>query len=206
MIIPAIISTSQKNLLEKIELVKPYVKRVHIDIMDGSLTEYSTIHPKEIKNIDIPSEVHFMCNNPSSYINDIKGSLAEKVIIHKEIDYFEKEVSLFKDSFIIYGAIDLNTQAQEIEEFMEILDGVMVMSVKIGKGGQSFNPSVLKKVRTLEKITNNIEIDGGITLGNINKCKIAGGKDFAIGSSIYKSENIKQTLIDFENLIKDSRA
>ncbi|MCL4392996.1 hypothetical protein M1145_02550 [Patescibacteria group bacterium] len=201
MIIPAILEKTKEDLLLRISQIESLTDMVHIDIMDGSITDEKTFHPSLIKNINIPSEIHFMCNTPSLYINDINGGLVQKVIIQREIDNFEKEIKIFKDLFITYGSLDIGTPTDDIKDFIDILDGIMLMSVKFGKAGQEFNSTVLGKIDKIKNFTNNTELDGGITLDNVKLCYDKGIKDFAISSSIYKSENIKKTIENFNNVL-----
>ena len=201
MIIPAILEKTKEDLFLRISQVKTLTDIVHIDIMDGSITTDKTILPSLIKNIEVPSEIHFMCNTPSLYINDISGGLVQKVIIQREIANFEKEIKIFKDLFTTYGSLDIDTPTDSVKDFIGILDGIMLMSVKFGKAGQEFNSTVLDKIDKIKSFTNNTEIDGGITLDNIKICADKGIKDFAISSSIYKSENIRKTIESFNNVL-----
>lgn len=197
MIIPAILTNSEKELLSQISQVKDIVSLVHIDIMDGSITKEKTIDPSLIKKIDFPSEIHFMCNTPSSYIKDIETNFVKKIIVQREINNFEKEMNIFNKKYTVYVSLDIDTKIDSIKEFKYQLDGIMLMGVKIGRSGQKFTPSILDKVNEAKELTRNLEIDGGITLDNINSCIKMGVRDYAINSSIYKTKNIKETIEKF---------
>ena len=94
MIIPAILENNRESLLKRVNQVKDFSHKVHIDIMDKTLTEKQTLMLSDIPNdLSVQIELHLMVNNPSIYLENIKNLNPYKVIIHSESNIFEKEIN-----------------------------------------------------------------------------------------------------------------
>ena len=189
MIIPSILEDDLASFQKRIDQVRCFVKKVHIDVLNNTLSPFQTLSIKDIARLElgIDSELHLMVESPSSYIKDIKKINPSRVIIHKEIENFEEESDVFSD-FEIYIGVDLNSSLPK--SLISKFSGILLMSVEIGKSGQKFNPLVFEKIKKAKELSQNIEVDGGINENNIGMCKSFGARDFAIHTAIYDREDI----------------
>ncbi len=179
---------------------------IHIDVMDGvfvpplefSIPEVKDIINKSNKKIDI----HLMCDNPISYVNELVGYDIHNITIHREISNDINEVieAIKKHNIKAGMSIKPNTDIKEIINYLDYLDLILIMSVEPGYGGQSFIMSSLDKVRELRRIINDrnldikIEIDGGVKDTNIALIKDAGVDISVVGSYITKSDNFEECI------------
>ena len=205
-IIPGIISKDFEGIEEKAKLVEPYIDWVQLDIMDGRFVDNTTWNnPSDLKKFktNLKLEAHLMINNPEEFINDWIESSVKRIIIHYESTDKHKEIiERIKASGLETGlAINPETSIGVIDEFIEDLDLILIMTVNPGFGGQGFlNESVDKIKQLREKYKNvNIEVDGGINLETAPLVIKAGANILISGSAIFKSNNIKQTIWTLKN-------
>lgn len=179
---------------------------IHVDQMDGNfVSEYNFI-PEDIipyfNNISKPLEVHLMTINPQQYF-DIYSTLNTKLIyIHYELDENISElIKQIKKLKIKAGlAINPETSINDIKSYLKDIDSVLVMSVHPGKGGQTFIPSSLvkiKELKTLKEYLNyhyTINVDGGINDLTAMQCKEAGVDIIVSGSYICMSGNYEEQI------------
>lgn len=180
---------------------------LHCDIMDGMFVPQKTFMPKKIEELskicDLPLDVHLMMQTPSQYLSMCAN--AYSVSIHCEVfnsvDECIQTLEQIKMLNLKAGiAIDLYTQKENVLPFLDVADYVLVMSVKAGKGGQTFNESALQKVRLYNEVrlTNSlpfkIEIDGGINASNAKMCVDAGADILVSGSYVANSNDYNKVL------------
>lgn len=177
---------------------------IHVDIMDGKFVENTTLQYEDLKtylnNSKIPLDIHLMTINPIEYIIKFKELKPEYITIHKEINLSIKDIIDLIHSYGIKAGISINpnTKVEEIKEYLEFIDNVLIMSVEPGKGGQQFNYNVIPKINELIELKNNnnykyvISIDGGINNTTIDLVK---NVDFVIsGSFICMSDNYQSKI------------
>ncbi|NQV00726.1 MAG: ribulose-phosphate 3-epimerase [Parcubacteria group bacterium] len=205
-IIPTIIAKDFEELQEKIRKVEPYVDWIQLDVMDNKFVDNITWNqPSDLKDLKTDSnlEVHLMIQNPEDYINNWIESGVKRIIFHYESTDKHKEIiEKIKQADLGVGiAINPETSIEVIDNFIEELDLVLIMTVHPGFGNQDFLKQTLGKIKELRgKDENvNIEVDGGIDLEIAPKVIQAGANLLAIGSAIFKSENIKKTIEDLKN-------
>jgi pentose-5-phosphate-3-epimerase len=201
MIIPAILENNKESLIKRVNQVKSFSRKVHIDIMDQTLTDQRTLSISDIP-LDLPVqiELHLMVTTPSLYLESIKNLNPYKLIIHSESDIFEKEVNLMRNFFNIYAGVNINTPVDEVISIKEKLAGVLLMSVNMGASGKNFNIKVLDKVKEVSQYFSNIQLDGGINEENLSICKSLGVKDFAIHTTLFSSPNIEDEFLKLKEL------
>ena len=185
---------------------------IHVDVMDGHFVPNLTIGPPVIKALrkhcSIKFDVHLMISPVHKYIEAYADAGADIITIHPEATHnLAESVKTIKDLNKKVG-VSLNPESkiELINEFLDQIDLVLIMSVNPGFGGQKFMPEVLGKIRQLKKIQQeknlnfDIEIDGGI---NFENCKIAinaGANIIVSGTTVFKSNDgdIKKNI----NLLK----
>lgn len=192
------------------ELDKTNVDYIHIDIMDGKFVDNKTWTISEItkitKNSTLPLDVHLMVNNPSKYIEDYAMLNTNDIIFHYEA---VKDVNSMIDEIKNYGlkvgiAINPDTAVEEIYQYLDKVDLVLVMSVYPGKSGQSFIEESLDKIRKLKReiqeknLKTLISVDGGINDETGELCKAAGADILVSASYIHK--DIKNNIDILKNI------
>jgi len=186
---------------------------IHVDVMDGHFVPNLTIGPPVIKALrkytKLPFDVHLMISPVHKYIEDYAKAGANIITIHPEATSNLKEsIDLIKKLNVKVGvSLNPDTKINVIENILDQIDLVLVMSVYPGFGGQKFIPEVVEKIENLRKIKKDksfnfdIEVDGGINFEN-NKIVIKAGANILVsGTTIFKENNgnIKKN-IDFLKL------
>ncbi|MEK9681095.1 MAG: ribulose-phosphate 3-epimerase [Pelagibacteraceae bacterium] len=181
---------------------------IHIDVMDGHFVPNLTFGPPVIEKIrkctNLPFDVHLMISPVEKYIKDYASAGADIITIHPEAtDDLNRTIEEIK-SYSKKVGVSLNpkTPAKIIEDLLNKIDLILIMSVNPGFAGQKFMPEVLDKVKFLrskidkEKLDIDIEIDGGIDFKTAPLAIQAGANILVSGTTIFKgtnsiSENIK---------------
>jgi len=177
---------------------------LHCDIMDGKFVEKQTYDAALVSNINqnslIALDVHLMCDEPFEKIDEYLSAGANILTIHYEAFKNKKNivdaVKKIKEKNALAGiSFKPNTSVKEIKVFLNEFDVVLVMSVEPGKSGQKFLPESIDKIKELDRIRkeNNlnfkIEVDGGVNNENAKEIVEAGGDMLVSGSYIYNSKD-----------------
>ena len=137
---------------------------------------------------------------------------ANLISIHPEsTPHLDSSINLIKDCGCKVGVV-LNpaTSTNTLEFVLDKIDLILIMSVNPGFGGQKFIKNSLSKIRKVREIIDNngldirLQVDGGITLENIQNVAKAGADTFVSGSTIFKSKDMKKTIAEMRNLIVTS--
>ncbi|MCF8001843.1 MAG: ribulose-phosphate 3-epimerase [Halanaerobiales bacterium] len=194
---PSILSADFSRLKEEIESVKD-AKYLHLDIMDGRFVPNITYGPMVIEAIRPYSEqifdTHLMIVEPEKYIEDFAKAGSDIITVHVEAtDHVHRAIQMIKANGCKAG-VTLNpaTSLSTIENIIDDVDLILIMSVNPGFGGQNFIPQMLDKVKKLNQMIQKsktetlIEIDGGINFNNIKEIVDAGVDIVVSGSAIFK--------------------
>ena len=199
---PSILSadfSQLKNEIKKLE--QAGADMIHVDVMDGHFVPNLTIGPPVIKSLrghtNLPFDVHLMISPVHKYIKDYADAGANIITIHPEATNDLKEsIKHIRDLGKKVGvSLNPETPLEIVENFLQDIDLVLIMSVHPGFGGQKFMPEVLGKVKKLrniiieKKLELDIEIDGGIDFDN-NKMVIEAGANILVsGTTVFKKNN-----------------
>ena len=199
---PSILSADFSQLGNEIKrLEESGADFIHVDVMDGHFVPNLTIGPPVIKtlkkNCSIKFDVHLMISPVHKYIEAYSDAGADIITIHPEAtDDLSASISKIKELKKKVGvSLNPETKINVIENYLNEIDLVLVMSVNPGFGGQKFMPEVLDKIKQLKNIQKNknlnfdIEIDGGINFENSKIVKEAGANILVSGTTIFKSNN-----------------
>ena len=201
-IIPSILSADFARLADEIARVERGGARLlHLDVMDGHFVENLTIGPPVVESIRKATkshlDVHLMIENPERYVADFVHAGAYSVLVHYEAArHLDGAIERIKKEGAMAGVV-LNpaTPVSALEDILEVADYVLLMSVNPGFGGQHFIPRSLEKVRQLDRQRRErglrlpIEIDGGITLENVQEVVRAGCDWIVTGSSVFHTDD-----------------
>ena len=170
---------------------------IHIDVMDGHFVPNITIGPLVVRALrrvtELPLEVHLMIEQPERYIGDFAEAGADLIIVHVETcPHLDRTLHQIREADVRVGVtLNPSTPVMALQEILDLVDHVLVMSVNPGFGGQSLIPYTLEKVRQLAALRDerhlgyDIEVDGGINADTVRSVVEAGANILVMGSAIF---------------------
>ncbi len=206
-IAPSILSADFSRLGEEIRAVKAGgAALVHVDVMDGHFVPNITVGPPVVASLrkatDLLLDCHLMIENPEAYIPAFVEAGADMISVHREACvHLDSTLRLLRSSGVEAGVvINPATPVESLSEVLDLVDYVLVMSVNPGFGGQAFIPRSLEKIRRLAQMRTErslgfrLEVDGGISLDNVQEVVRAGATMIVAGSSIFHSGDPRQAV------------
>ena len=195
-VIPGILEKDWSEIERKIELVAPFAKTIHVDLLDGIFApNISFADPKPFTKYtkDLFFELHLMVDDPIIYLKPWADAGFRRFIGHVEKMPDQVAFVAKAQSFGEVGlAVDAQTPVDKINVSFADLDCLLAMTVQAGFSGQKFLPDKLEKVKALRsKITIPIEVDGGINEQTVTSAKEAGATWFIATSFLFKREDPK---------------
>ncbi len=206
-IAPSILAADFSKLGDEIKKVeKAGADIIHIDVMDGHFVPNITMGPSIVKALrsvtGLMFDVHLMIENPAEYIDRFIDAGADIISVHVEVTKnLDKVIQSIKQKGK-RAAVALNpaTPLSSIDCILQDIDMVLLMTVNPGFGGQTYLDSVTEKIRELKamikerKLKVEIEIDGGVDLGNIERAAEAGANIFVAGTTIFNAVNTSEII------------
>jgi len=193
-IAPTINATTAQDYARRIDNVKPFATRIHIDVGDGVFTPVKTIGLSQVYDIDgVPFDLHLMMTHPESQIEDIISLQPQLVIVHFEAP-FDREAffkSLREMDIKVGLAPNTETTIDQVRDILPAIDHLMVFTGKLGHNGGEFRADCLEKIAQARAINPDLEIgvDGGLNQETSRLAVEAGANLLDVGSFIHEAED-----------------
>lgn len=180
---------------------------LHLDVMDGRFVPNISFGLPVISQVskivrDKVCDVHLMILEPEKYAEAFRDAGANSLTVHAEAcPHLHRNIQQIKDLGMKAGvALNPHTPINVLENIINDLDLVLIMSVNPGFGGQKFIPQTLSKIRKLRKMIDDagsealIEIDGGVTLANAREIVAAGTDVLVAGNTVFSAPDPKKMI------------
>ena len=207
LIAPSVLAADFSKLGEDLKMINESdADWLHVDIMDGMFVPNISFGQNIVKTMSKvctkPLDVHLMIEQPGRYVESFREAGAEVITVHVEATkHLHRVIQQIKATGAKAGvALNPHSNIHLIEDVLEDLDLVCIMSVNPGFGGQKFIYQTLPKLRYLKEVCDKrnlspyIEVDGGVGLQNAESILQAGANVLVAGSAVFKSEDPKATI------------
>ncbi len=197
-IAPSVLSADLGRLAEQVtEAAHGGAEWVHVDVMDGHFVPNLTFGAPMIRALrritDLPLDVHLMVERPEQYITEYAAAGANVFTFHPESTvHVQRHLAMAREHGMRAGlALNPGTPLGWLEEVVDDVDLVLVMSVNPGYGGQGYIPASTSKIARVRDLLDSrgseasLEVDGGITVDTIAQARNAGADTFVAGTAVF---------------------
>ncbi len=210
-IIPSLLVTTEDDFKYQIEAVQNAIEMVQIDLADGEFVPNITWpyqNPKQAQKYldDIDFELHLMVSKPVEIVREWSNHpRLKRILVHYEsTDDIKSVLEEIKGDGKQAGlVINPHTPVEEVKQYFNMANSVMVMGVNPGFQGQKFLPETLEKIKEIKEIDKNIfvEVDGGVNEKTIKEIVDAGADAVCPGSAVFKDKNIEKNISELNKLL-----
>ena len=213
LVAPSILASDFGNLQRDIEMLnQSEADWIHVDVMDGlfvpNISFGFPVMEAVKKHAKKPLDVHLMIVDPGRYIKEFKDKGADGITVHFEAcTHLHRTIQGIKELSCRAGvALNPHTPVAFLEDIIEDLDLVLIMSVNPGFGGQKFIANTYKKLHELKALSSSrnpglfIEVDGGVSEQNVRNLVDAGANVFVAGNSVFSATDQRQAIKNLKNL------
>lgn len=197
------------------------VDLIHVDVMDGHFVPNITFGPAVVESLrkvtSLPLDVHLMVYQPERFIESFAHAGADYLTVHAEATpHLHRAIAMVQNCHVKAGvALNPATPIWAVEDILDEIDLLLLMSVDPGFGGQKFIPHTLEKLRRLTQLLKSrpavaeslqIEVDGGVNSSNARELCSAGASVLVAGSSIFLREDRARAVQEIREAAMAGRA
>lgn len=205
---PSILAGDLGALRSEIEKVES-ASGIHFDVMDGHFVPNISFGPQTVESLrehtDLYFDTHLMIERPRRYVEAFARAGADRLTVHIEGSH---KIDATLEDINRYGidagvAINPTTPVDEVSDYLDSIDTLLIMGVEPGFSGQKFQPETVEKINRANSLTGvEIQIDGGIDQETGPRCAAAGADSFVAGSAIFSCPDTEQALIRLKEYIE----
>jgi len=207
-IAPSVLSADFGALGDEIAKVENVADLLHVDVMDGHFVPNLTIGPMVVeamrRRTHLPLDVHLMVQHPDRHLAAFAKAGAAYLTVHAEVcPHLHRTLQQIRELGVKPGvALNPSTSLHAVEQVLDQVDLILLLSVNPGYGGQEFIRFVLKKIedmhRWLERLNPRpeLEVDGGIKLENCREIAGAGASILVAGSAIFGNADARGAVVE----------
>ncbi len=210
-IAPSVLSADLGRLREQVDrAIEGGAEWIHVDVMDGHFVPNLTFGAPVIRALrritSQPLDVHLMVQYPERYIAEYAEAGASVFTFHPEATvHVQRHLAAVRERGMLAGlALNPSSPLGYLEEVVDDVDLVLVMSVNPGYGGQSYLPAASEKIRRLRALLDaagsraSLEVDGGITTETIAEAWLAGADTFVAGTAVFGATDPAQAVRELQ--------